>query len=51
MSDQLIFYVGLAVFVLMLIGIGLTVYAFHRAGSEPVTPAHKGQRRGPHQGS
>lgn len=47
MSDKLILYVGVAVFVLMLIGIGLTVYAFHRAGCEPVKPPRhvRGRRR------
>ncbi|MBB5211813.1 hypothetical protein [Microbulbifer hydrolyticus] len=45
MSDALIFYVGLAVFVLMLIGIGLTVYGFHRAGSERVQQ-RQNRRRG-----
>lgn len=39
MSDKQILYVGVAVFVRMLIGIGLTVYAFHRAGGKPVMPA------------
>ncbi|WP_226703268.1 hypothetical protein [Microbulbifer elongatus] len=43
MSDQLILFVGVGVFVLMMIGIGLTIYGFHRAGSEPV---HSHQSRG-----
>lgn len=46
MSDSLIFYVGVGVFVLMLIGIGLTIYAFHRAGSEAVSPPQSVRRRG-----
>ncbi|WP_193754268.1 hypothetical protein [Microbulbifer sp. Q7] len=46
MSDTLILYVGIAVFTLMLIGIGLTVYGFHRAGSERVRPPrHSGRKR------
>ena len=45
MSDQLILYVGVGVFVLMLIGIGLTVYGFHRAGSEPVLSQRGGRSR------
>ena len=45
MSDQLILYVGVGVFLLMLLGIGLTVYGFHRAGSEPVRPQRGGGRQ------
>ena len=45
MSDTLIFYVGLAVFILMMIGIGLTIYAFHRAGSEAVPSPKAPPRR------
>lgn len=36
MSDTLILFVGIGVFSLMLIGIGLTVYGFQKAGSERV---------------
>ena len=36
MSDSLLLYIAIGVFVLLLIGIVLTVYEFHRVGSEPV---------------
>lgn len=39
MSDSLLLYIAIGVFVMLLIGILLTVYEFHRVGSEPVRDA------------
>lgn len=36
MSDSLLLYIAMGVFVMLVIGIALTVYEFNRAGSEPV---------------
>lgn len=36
MSESMLLGVAVGVFVMLVIGIGLTIYEFHRAGSEPV---------------
>ncbi|WKD49910.1 hypothetical protein [Microbulbifer spongiae] len=38
MSDLFILVIAACVFICMLIGIVLTVYELHKAGSEPVRP-------------
>ncbi|WP_346838332.1 hypothetical protein [Microbulbifer sp. SAOS-129_SWC] len=45
MSDKLLLAVAVGVFLLLLLGIGLTIYEFHRAGCEPVERDRKRDRR------
>ncbi|SDK44449.1 hypothetical protein [Microbulbifer yueqingensis] len=44
MSETMLLGVAIGVFVMLIIGIALTIYEFHRAGSEPVKKSDKGQR-------
>ncbi|WP_170833190.1 hypothetical protein [Microbulbifer marinus] len=45
MSESLLLAIAIGVFVMLLIGIALTVYEFHRAGSEPVQKSNPGRKR------
>ncbi|GAA5524578.1 hypothetical protein Maes01_01135 [Microbulbifer aestuariivivens] len=36
MSKAMLLSIAIGVFILLLIGIALTIYEFHKAGSEPV---------------
>ena len=45
MSESLLLKIAAGVFLMLLIGIALTVYEFHRAGCEPVDKPRKSPRR------